>query len=107
MVLRFLRGKGIDALPRDPGVTAAKTAEWRDRFLDGGQANLKNRQPDVWDGETLRVCAKAVEQMLDTMLLDLPWLDGRPGWAVGAALKLSSNSAGHACPSRKHRRRRL
>lgn len=43
VVLRLLRGEDIDGLSRELGVTAAKIAEWRDRFLDGGQANLKTR----------------------------------------------------------------
>jgi len=48
-VLRLLRGEGLDKLSRELGVTAASLADWRDRFLVGGQSNLKSRN---WSGST-------------------------------------------------------
>ena len=44
-VLRLLHGEELDALSRELGVTAATLAQWRERFLAGGQASLKSRRP--------------------------------------------------------------
>ena len=41
-VLRLLHGEELDALSRELGVTAATLAQWRERFLAGGQASLKS-----------------------------------------------------------------
>ena len=45
-VLRLLRGEELDALSRELGVTAATLAQWRERFLVGGQASLRSRPAD-------------------------------------------------------------
>ena len=44
-VLRLLHGEELDALSCELGVTAATLAQWRERFLAGGQASLKSRRP--------------------------------------------------------------
>ena len=46
-VLRLLHGEELDALSRELGVTAATLAQWRERFLAGGQASLKSRPMTV------------------------------------------------------------
>ena len=40
-VLRLLHGEELDALSRELGVTAATLAQWRERFLAGGQASAQ------------------------------------------------------------------
>ena len=41
VVLRLLRGEDIDLVSRDIGVTAATLTQWRDTFLEAGEAGLK------------------------------------------------------------------
>jgi hypothetical protein len=36
--LRLLRGEGLDALEKEPELTAATLSGWRDEFIAGGQA---------------------------------------------------------------------
>jgi len=40
-ILRLLRGEIIDLVSRDIGVTAATLTQWRDTFLEAGEAGLK------------------------------------------------------------------
>ena len=40
-ILRLLRGEPLDGVARELGVTAATLAQWREYFLAGGQAALK------------------------------------------------------------------
>ena len=56
-VLRLLRGEDLDRVSRDLRVTAATLSSWRDEFLEGGQANLKTRQPTAQDEEVMRLKA--------------------------------------------------
>ena len=42
-VLRLLRDEDLESVSRELGITAARAAQWRDRFLVGGQASLKSR----------------------------------------------------------------
>lgn len=70
-VLALLRGEDLDALSRKLGVTAATLSGWRERFLTGGQANLKSRAPDARDDEILRLRAKIGEiTMANELLLE-------------------------------------
>ena len=68
-VLRLLRGEDLEALSRELGVTAAKLTDWRDQFLDGGQAALKSRPTDERDEEIARLKAKVGELTMDNELL--------------------------------------
>ncbi len=43
-VLRLLRGEDLDVVSRELGVTGATLAQWRDDFLDAGQAALKSKK---------------------------------------------------------------
>ena len=49
VVLRALRGKDLDGLSRELGVTAGTLAQWRQEFLVGGQAAAKSRPADERD----------------------------------------------------------
>jgi hypothetical protein len=54
-----------ERLAREPGVTAATPAGWRDDFLAGGQAALKSRPADDRDEEIARLRAKVGELTMD------------------------------------------
>ncbi len=69
VVLRMLRGEDIDALSRELKVTAARLTEWRERFLAGGQSNLKSREADDRDEENARLKKKVGELTMDNELL--------------------------------------
>ncbi len=46
VVLRLLRGEGLDALSRETGQPAAVLSGWRDDFLEAGIAGLRCRTDD-------------------------------------------------------------
>ena len=69
VVLRVLRGEGLDALSRELGVTAGAIARWRDEFLAGGQAAVKSRPADDRDDELGRLRAKVGELTMENELL--------------------------------------
>jgi hypothetical protein len=50
-VLRLLRGKALELLSRELGVTAATLSGWRDDFLAGGQRALKSGLADDRDAK--------------------------------------------------------
>ena len=68
-VLRLLHGEELDALSRKLGVTAATLAQWRERFLAGGQASLKSRPADDRDDKIRRLQAKVGAITMDNELL--------------------------------------
>ena len=68
-VLRLLRGEDLESVSRELGITAARAAQWRDRFLAAGQASLKSRAPDARDEATRRLQAKIGELLMETELL--------------------------------------
>ena len=68
-VKRLLRGEDLETVSRDLGVTAARVSQWRDRFLAGGEANLKSREPDVRDETNQRLQAKIGELLMENELL--------------------------------------
>jgi transposase-like protein len=68
-VVRLLRGGDLDALSRELGVTAATLAQWRERFLAGGQASLKSRREEERDEEIQRLQAKVGEITMENELL--------------------------------------
>src|SRR3954453_6316647 len=49
VVLRLLRGEGLDALARETGQAAGVIAGWRGDFLAAGQEGLKTRPAPVED----------------------------------------------------------
>lgn len=68
-VLRLLRGEDMELLSRELAVPAAHISQWRDRFLEGGQAALKKRPRDERDEEISRLREKLGETTLDMELL--------------------------------------
>ena len=68
-VLRLLRGEDLESVSRELGITAARAAQWRDRFLAAGQASLKSRAPDARDEANRRLQAKIGELLMETELL--------------------------------------
>ena len=69
VVLRALRGEGLDALSRELGVTAGTIAQWREQFLAGGQAAVKSRPADERDDELGRLRSKVGELTMENELL--------------------------------------
>jgi hypothetical protein len=69
VVLRVLRGEGLDGLSRELGATAGTIAQWREQFLASGQAGLKSRPADERDDELARLRAKVGELTMDNELL--------------------------------------
>jgi len=49
VVLRLLRGEGLDALARETGQAAGTIAGWREDFLAAGHEGLKTRPAAVED----------------------------------------------------------
>ena len=46
VVMRLLRGEGLDKVSRDTGHPAGVLSQWRDAFLDGGAQMRKRRADD-------------------------------------------------------------
>ncbi len=68
-VLRLLRGEDLDAVSRELRVTAATLAQWRDRFLEAGQASLKSHVGEPGDEAVRRLQAKVGEITMENELL--------------------------------------
>src|SRR3982751_4022410 len=49
VVLRLLRGEGLDALARETGQAAGTISTWREDFLHAGHEGLKTRPAPVED----------------------------------------------------------
>ncbi len=69
VVIRVLRGEDLDSLSREPHITAAAIAQWRDQFLAGGQAGLRRQETDERDLEISRTRSKIGEITMETALL--------------------------------------
>ena len=68
-VVRLLRGKDLELLSRQLGVTAAELSGWRDAFLAGGEASLKSRPTDARDAEIGRLKEKVGDLTMANELL--------------------------------------
>ena len=55
MVIEILKGESLESLSRRHGVTAAKLSQWRDDFVAGGEARLKDREVAVEGADTRRL----------------------------------------------------
>src|SRR6476620_11067477 len=55
VILELLRGADLESTSRKYRVTAATLTQWRDRFLEGGEAVLKSRDVHVEDEEKRRL----------------------------------------------------
>src|SRR5215210_5884207 len=69
VVLRALRGEGLDTLSREMKGAAGTIAQWRERFLAGGQGAVKSRPADERDDELGRLRAKIGELTMEVELL--------------------------------------
>lgn len=50
-ILRLLRGEPLDSVAREPGVTAATLAQWREQFLAGVlQERSRHERCPAWSG---------------------------------------------------------
>lgn len=69
IVLRLLKGESLENLARENNLTAARISQWREDFLQGGQAALKSRKPDLRDQEIERLKRKVGELTMDVDIL--------------------------------------
>ena len=74
VVLRLLRGEGLDTLSRETGQPASVLSRWREEFLEGGMAALKRRTDDpkvnALEKELRRAKRLVGELMMDKELLE-------------------------------------
>ncbi len=75
VVLRLLRGEGLDTLSRETGQPASTLSEWRDAFLESGLSGLKQRSHDprveALEKERKALQAKVGELLMDKELLEM------------------------------------
>lgn len=69
VVLELLRGADLESASRRYRVTIATLSEWRDRFLEGGEASLKSREVEVDDEEKRRLKSVVANVSVDNELL--------------------------------------
>jgi hypothetical protein len=65
VVLRLLRGEGLDALARETGQAAGTIAGWREDFLVAGHEGLKTRPAPVEDRQLADAQRKIGELAMD------------------------------------------
>jgi hypothetical protein len=46
-VLRVLQGEDVKVVANDVGVSPERLVRWKERFIEGGRANLMQRRTDV------------------------------------------------------------
>ena len=69
MVLRLLRGEGLDALARETGQPAGSISRWREDFLAAGREGLKSRSAPVEDRRLVEAQRKIGELAMDNDIL--------------------------------------
>jgi hypothetical protein len=69
VVLRLLRGEGLDALARETGQAAGTIAGWREDFLAAGHEGLKTRPAPVEDRRLADAQRKIGELSMDLDIL--------------------------------------
>jgi len=69
VVLRLLRGEGLDALARETGQAAGTIAAWREDFLAAGHEGLKSRPAPVEDRRLADAQRKIGELSMDLDIL--------------------------------------
>ena len=70
LVLELLRGTEAAQLARENGISQSKLFEWRDRFLEGGKAELKfKRRKDPREKEVGRLERKVGQLTLQVEIL--------------------------------------
>ena len=84
VVIEVLKGESLESLSRRHGVTAAKLSQWRDDFVAGGEARLKDREVAVEGADPRRLKSVVADLATDKALLaeKIRHLEaGRPlGW---------------------------
>ena len=85
MVLRLLRGEGLDALARETGQAAGTISGWREDFLAAGREGLKSRAVAVEDRRLAEAQRKIGEVSMenDILLGLIEETDRRQQLAVG------------------------
>jgi hypothetical protein len=80
VVLRLLRGEGLDALARETGQAAGALSAWREDFLQGGLEGLKSRPAPLEDRRLAEAQRKIGELAMDNDILRalLDEVDRRP-----------------------------
>jgi hypothetical protein len=69
IVVRLLRGEDLELLSREIGVTAAQISQWREKFLQAGQAALKKEPREKKDAEVAQLKEKLGEVTMECELL--------------------------------------
>jgi transposase len=69
VVLRLLRGEGLDALARETGQPAGRIAAWREEFLAAGREGLKSRPAPTEDRRLADAQRKIGELTMDLDIL--------------------------------------
>ena len=69
VVLRLLRGEGLDALARETGQAAGTISGWREEFLAAGRDGLKSRPAPVEDRRLAEAQRKIGELAMDNDIL--------------------------------------
>ena len=65
IVIEHIKGESLDALSRKHKIPAHLISEWYEKFLDGGQANLKTQMPDGRDEEIRKLKEKLGHLMFE------------------------------------------
>ncbi len=65
VVLRLLRGEGLDALARETGQPAGRLSAWREEFLAAGREGLKSRPAAVEDRRLVEAQRKVGELAME------------------------------------------
>src|SRR3954470_24031910 len=69
VVLRLLRGQGLDALARESGQAAGVISSWREEFLAAGREGLKSRSRPVEDRQLVDAQRMIGELAMDNDIL--------------------------------------
>ena len=69
VVLRLLRGEGLDLLARETGQAAGTLGRWREEFLAAGREGLKTRPAPVEDRRLAEAQRKIGELAMDNDIL--------------------------------------
>lgn len=69
VILEVLRGADLEATSRKHRVTIAILTEWRNRFLGGGEANLRSRETDPEDEKKRRLKSAIANVTVENELL--------------------------------------
>src|SRR3954451_17987345 len=65
VVLRLLRGEGLDALARETGQPAGRISVWREEFLAAGREGLKSRSRPEEDRRLVEAQRKVGELSME------------------------------------------